>query len=174
MFRQGRPISVMRSVRTGLDRAGFRINREDGGVIDCLDGVARVYASEMKARRGWKGGGRSRRPFSEHSIVALVPLINPIGKISLIVPSEGPLPFQDAFYKAVSLHWTFMFTKPMTDTRPETQGQILKEIAALADGGVLSQDIVTERHVFGEAALKTVHAKVESGKGIGKIVLVRA
>ncbi|RKO86689.1 zinc-binding alcohol dehydrogenase family protein, partial [Blyttiomyces helicus] len=108
---------------------------------------------------------------TEKNVAAPVPLINPTGNISLIVPVECPLPFQDAFYKAVSLHWIFMFTKPLTDTRPETQGQILKEIAVLADSGVISRYNVTESHVFGEAALKSAH---ESGKAIGKIVLVRA
>ncbi|RKO84797.1 zinc-binding alcohol dehydrogenase [Blyttiomyces helicus] len=108
------------------------------------------------------------------NIDEIVPLINPLGKITSILGPDGPIPLQAGMLKSISFHWTAMFTKALFNARPETQGQILKEIAALADAGVLSSDLVTERHVFNVDNLKKVHAKSESGKAMGKIVLERA
>ncbi|RKO86223.1 oxidoreductase [Blyttiomyces helicus] len=109
----------------------------------------------------------------EKNLEELVPLINPLGKIGSILPAENPLALQAGMFKSLSFHWTLMFVKSMTNTRPETQGQILKQIAAYADAGVVSKDLVTERFAFGLEELRTVHQKIEAGKTIGKIVLAR-
>ncbi|RKO87633.1 oxidoreductase [Blyttiomyces helicus] len=110
---------------------------------------------------------------TDKNLTELVPLINPLGKIASILPAESPLALQAGMMKSISFHWALMFVKSMTNTRPETQGQILKQIAAYADAGVFSNDIVTERYKFDVEGLRTVHTKLEGGKTIGKIVLAR-
>ncbi|RKO89474.1 hypothetical protein BDK51DRAFT_28784 [Blyttiomyces helicus] len=95
----------------------------------------------------------------ENNLEELVPLINPLGKIGSILPAENPLALQAGMFKSLSFHWTLMFVKSMTNIRPETQGQILKQIAAYADAGVISKDLVTERFAFGLEELRTLHQK---------------
>ncbi|RKO92883.1 hypothetical protein BDK51DRAFT_31022 [Blyttiomyces helicus] len=97
----------------------------------------------------------------EMNLEELVPLINPLGKIGSILPAESPLALQAGMFKSLSFHWTLMF------------GLILKQIAAYADAGVVSKDLVTERFAFGLEELRTVYQKLEAGKTIGKIVLAR-
>ncbi|MET0429570.1 MAG: zinc-binding alcohol dehydrogenase family protein [Microvirga sp.] len=74
--------------------------------------------------------------------------------------------------KAVSIHYELMFTRTMFDTADVAdQGALLNEVSRLVDAGML-RTTMTERHTPIDAAtLKRVHASIESGRTMGKIVV---
>ena len=74
--------------------------------------------------------------------------------------------------KAVSIHYELMFTRTMFDTADAAeQGALLNEVSRLVDAGML-RTTMTELHTpINAATLKNVHALIESGSTIGKIVL---
>jgi zinc-binding alcohol dehydrogenase family protein len=79
------------------------------------------------------------------------------------------LPFKR---KSLSVHWEFMFARPVFQTTDMIeQHKLLNEVSALVDSGVLK---TTAREHFGKidaANLRRAHAAIESGTSIGKIVL---
>jgi NADPH:quinone reductase-like Zn-dependent oxidoreductase len=70
------------------------------------------------------------------------------------------------------VHWELMFTPTLYDT-PDMVGQhrILSEVAALVDSGVLRTTLQENYGTINAQNLKRAHAALESGRGIGKIVL---
>ena len=74
--------------------------------------------------------------------------------------------------KAVSIHWESMFTRPNFQTPDMAeQGKLLSDVARLADQGTIRSTVTEILRPINAANLKTAHAKLESGKTIGKIVL---
>ncbi len=98
-------------------------------------------------------------------------LIAPQGRFALI---DDPVtldikPFKQ---KSVSTHWEFMFTRSMFAT-PDIleQGHLLDEVARLVDAGTLRTTWTETAGQITAATLREVHARIESGKAKGKIVL---
>lgn len=104
-------------------------------------------------------------------VAAIAELIAPQGRFVLIDdPAElSALPFKR---KAVSVHWEFMFVRPMYETADMAeQGKLLNAVAELVDQGKV-HTTVTERYApINAANLKRAHALIESGRARGKIVL---
>jgi len=100
-----------------------------------------------------------------------VECLKPQGQIVLIddMPSLDVVPLKR---KSLSLHWELMFTRPLFTT-PDlaAQGELLAEVAALADAGRIRSTLTTELGTINAANLRKAHALVESGKAIGKVVL---
>ena len=81
-----------------------------------------------------------------------------------VVPLKG---------KSLSLHWEMMFTRSMFGTADMArQGALLAEVAQLADAGRIRSTLTEEFGPVNAANLRRAHARVESGKMIGKAVLV--
>jgi NADPH:quinone reductase-like Zn-dependent oxidoreductase len=74
--------------------------------------------------------------------------------------------------KSASLHWEFMFARPMFDT-PDMQKQheLLNETARLIDAGIIKTTVAETFGAINAANLRRAHALIESGRSIGKIVL---
>ena len=74
--------------------------------------------------------------------------------------------------KSVSLHWEFMFTRPMFDT-PDiaAQNALLNEVSALVEAGAIRTTLTETFGTINAANLRRAHALIESGKAKGKIVL---
>ena len=74
--------------------------------------------------------------------------------------------------KSVSMHWEFMFTRPMMRT-PDmaAQGAILSRVAALVDQGRLRSTLTRDIGAMTPDTLRAAHALVETGQSIGKVVL---
>jgi NADPH:quinone reductase-like Zn-dependent oxidoreductase len=72
----------------------------------------------------------------------------------------------------VSLHWEFMFARPLflTPDMP-AQGRILNEVAALVDAGRIRSTVTEVAGTIDARNLRAAHAKIESGTARGKIVL---
>ena len=68
-------------------------------------------------------------------------IMTPQGRYGLIDDPEtfNIIPFKP---KAISVHWEFMFTRPMFDTADiERQGDILNEVASLIDAGKIRSTV---------------------------------
>lgn len=108
---------------------------------------------------------------TDQHLADIVELIAPQGRFALIDDPKAldALPFKR---KSVSLHWEFMFTRPVFGTADiEAQHALLTEVARLVDAGRIRS---TQTESFGPinaANLKRAHALLESGTARGKVVL---
>lgn len=97
--------------------------------------------------------------------------MTPQGRYGLIDDPEtfDIMPFKP---KAISVHWEFMFTRPMFETADvQRQGDILTEVAALIDAGKLTSTVAEQFGTINAANLIKAHTLLEAGKAKGKIVL---
>ena len=104
---------------------------------------------------------------------ALGELLVPQGHLGLIVEPRGPLPLGGAYKaKSIGIHWESMFTRSRETTADlAEQGRILARVAELFDAGEL-HDIARETLSPIDASnLREAHRRVESGRGVGKLVL---
>lgn len=101
----------------------------------------------------------------------IVELIAPQGRFGLIDDPQNlnALPLK---LKAVSLHWELMFTRSRFGT-PDIaqQGELLNEVAMLVDAGRIRTTATEVAGKISAADLRAVHARIESGSALGKIVL---
>ncbi len=102
---------------------------------------------------------------------AVAGMMTPQGRYGLIDDPEtfDIMPFKS---KAISVHWEFMFTRPMFETADiQRQGEILNEVAALIDVGQVKSTVAERFGTINAANLIKAHRLLESGKAKGKIVL---
>jgi len=102
---------------------------------------------------------------------AVVEVLAPQGKFGLI-DDPKTLDAKPLKRKAASLHWEFMFARPLYGTHDIlAQHHLLNEVSKLVDAGVIR---TTANDVLGSinaTNLKKAHALLESGRARGKIVL---
>jgi len=109
---------------------------------------------------------------SHQHLPAIAALIAPQGQLALIddPASFDIVPFKQ---KSVGIAWEFMFTRPLFETADiAAQHRLLNEVAALVDAGVLRSTLTSQGGPIDAANLKRLHAQLESGRSIGKSVLV--
>ncbi len=103
---------------------------------------------------------------------AMAELIAPQGHIVSIVENSAPVEIGLLKSKSASFSWEFMFTRAMFQTPDMAkQGELLNEVAALLDSGKLRATHSETLTPINAANLRTVHARLESGKAVGKITL---
>ena len=74
--------------------------------------------------------------------------------------------------KSLSVHWEFMFTRPLLQTADMARQQdILRQVAHLADQGKIISTRTRSLGTINAANLRQAHALLESGQTIGKITL---
>jgi zinc-binding alcohol dehydrogenase family protein len=102
----------------------------------------------------------------------LVQAIAPQGRICVIDDPTEPLDARPLKARCASLHWEAMFARSSFET-PDMieQGRLLDEVAALVDQGLLRTTHAATLGRIGAATLREAHARVESGRTIGKVVL---
>ena len=106
-----------------------------------------------------------------HYFAQYVDCLRPQGRIALIddMDTLNVVPLKA---KSLSLHWEMMFTRSMFATADMArQGALLAEVAQLADAGRIRSTLTEEFGPINAANLRRAHARVESGKMIGKAVL---
>lgn len=110
---------------------------------------------------------------SDRHLPQVVEIIAPQGHVGLIDDSGG-FDFSAFKSKSVSIHWEFMFTRPVFAT-PDIaeQGRILDRVADLVEAGTLRTTLGQVVGPIDAAHLRQAHAIVESGRARGKIVLDR-
>ncbi len=103
---------------------------------------------------------------------AMAELIRPQGQIVSIVENAHPLDLNLLKSKSVAFVWEFMFTRSMFKTNDiAKQGELLNEIASLLEAGKLRSTHAETLSPINAANLRKVHARLESGRTIGKLVL---
>ncbi len=101
----------------------------------------------------------------------IMELIAPQGRFGLI-DDPGDLSIVPLKRKAISLHWEFMFCRPLFSTPDiEAQGKLLNEVADLVDAGKITSTTTDVAGTIDAATLRRVHAHIESGSARGKVVL---
>lgn len=101
-----------------------------------------------------------------------VDLIAPQGRLALIDDPQQPIDIRSLKRKSVSLHWEFMFTRPLFQT-PDmaAQHELLGAIADMVDAGQIRSTLAEVVGPIDAEHLRRAHAIVESGRAIGKLVL---
>ncbi|MDO5102089.1 MAG: zinc-binding alcohol dehydrogenase family protein [Lautropia sp.] len=108
---------------------------------------------------------------SDQYLKAMVELIAPQGRIALI-DDPATLDVNPLKGKSLSLHWEFMFTRPMFQTADiGRQGEILREVAQLVDAGRLRSTLTECIQGIDAQNLRRAHQRLERGDMIGKLVL---
>lgn len=99
-------------------------------------------------------------------------VIRPQGLICSIVENDAPLDLDLLKSKSAGFVWEFMFTRSMFGT-PDiaVQHLILNAAADLLDAGKIRHTLTDRLAPINAANLIAAHAKLESGKSIGKIAL---
>jgi len=97
--------------------------------------------------------------------------IAPQGKIALI-DDPAAIDVRLLKSKSASLHWEFMFARPLHGT-PDmiAQHELLNQAARLIDDGTLRTTLGAHYGKINAENLRRAHAFIESGKAQGKIVL---
>ena len=109
---------------------------------------------------------------TEQHYPVLVELLKPQGKFGLIDDPDGVLDIGLLKRRSLSLHWEFMFTRPLFQTEDmKAQHQLLNEVADLVDAGVLRTTLREHVGSIDAANLRRAHERLESGSAIGKLVL---
>lgn len=108
---------------------------------------------------------------TDQHIAAVVELIAPRGHIALIDDPEA-LDIKPLKFKAITLSWEFMFTRPMFQTDDiDMQHQLLNRVADLLDDGTLLSTVNKHGGELNVENLRAAHEFQESGAAIGKTVL---
>jgi zinc-binding alcohol dehydrogenase family protein len=99
-------------------------------------------------------------------------VIKPFGRIASIVETSEPVDLGRLMRKSVSFSWELMFTRAIFQTPDmDTQHRTLKQVAEWLDAGRLKSTVTETLSPISAANLRAAHAKVESGKMTGKLVL---
>lgn len=102
----------------------------------------------------------------------IVDIIAPQGKIALIDDPVGGVDIMKLKQKSVSLHWEFMFVRPMFKTADiAEQAALLNKVSELIDAGKLKTTLGENLGAINAENLIKAHRKIESNTSIGKIVL---
>jgi len=108
---------------------------------------------------------------TETSYPALVEVLAPQGKFG-IIDDPKTLDASPLKRKSASLHWEFMFTRPIFETADMIgQHKLLNEVSALIDAGLIRSTLAEHLGKINASNLKKAHALIESGRTRGKLVL---
>lgn len=108
---------------------------------------------------------------SDKHFPTLAECLAPQGRIAIIDDPET-LDATLLKRKSASLHWEFMFTRPMFETADMArQGEILDRVADLVDAGKLRTTMRELLGLIDAKTLRNAHERLESGQTIGKLVL---
>lgn len=104
---------------------------------------------------------------------AIVELIKPQGHIASITGSGEPVALSKLKNKSASFSWEFMYTRSLFSTEDMVaQHKILTTISELMDDGIIGTTTNRVLEGFTVANLKQAHGLLESGKTIGKVVIL--
>ncbi len=108
---------------------------------------------------------------SEENAKLAAKILRPFGHFILIDDPKS-LDIMPLKSKAISVHWEFMFAKSMHAHNEISQHEILKAVASLVSEGKLRSTAHTILNGLTVENLKKGHTLQESGRAIGKIVIV--
>ena len=102
----------------------------------------------------------------------LVAMLRPQGRLALIDDPAETLDIKLMKQKSLSLHWEFMFTRPMFRTSDmDQQHKLLRDVAALVDKGVIRTTLGKHLGRITPENLQQAHDLLKSEHSVGKLVL---
>lgn len=102
----------------------------------------------------------------------IVAMMRPQGRLCLIDDPIEPLDIKLMKQKSLSLHWEFMFTRPLFATADmNAQHALLSDVAQLIDKGSLRTTLGEHFGVINAANLERAHEAMKTEHTIGKVVL---
>ena len=102
----------------------------------------------------------------------LVAMLRPQGRLALIDDPAETLDIKLMKQKSLSMHWEFMFTRPMFRTSDmDQQHKLLREVAALVDKGVIRTTLGKHLGRITPENLQQAHDLLKSEHSVGKLVL---
>jgi NADPH2:quinone reductase len=108
---------------------------------------------------------------TDRHFASYVDILKPQGKLALI-DDPATLDIVPLKRKSLSVHWELMFTRALFETRDMiAQHQLLAEVSALVDAGVIRTTLGDHMGTITAANVKRAHALIESGRAKGKLVL---
>lgn len=108
---------------------------------------------------------------TDHYLPDIVSLMAAQGRMALIDDPES-LDIVSLKRKSLSIHWEFMFTRSLLQTADMAQQQmILQKVAELVDQGRIVSTRMQSLGPINAMNLREAHARLESGRTTGKIVL---
>ncbi|WP_306207017.1 zinc-binding alcohol dehydrogenase family protein [Actinoplanes sp. RD1] len=136
-----------------LDQGAHRVIGHDDLVEALPDGVDYVFS-----------------PHTRDMIETYAKILRPYGAIVAIDEPEGLelLPLKS---KSIAFHWELMFTAALYGPADNAQHDLLGEVAALVDKGVLRTTLTARYDGINAENLRKAHAVVEAGSAIGKTVV---
>ncbi|MEM7171689.1 MAG: zinc-binding alcohol dehydrogenase family protein [Pseudomonadota bacterium] len=107
-----------------------------------------------------------------HHWETAVELIRPQGGIVTIDETDLPMPMDGMKMKGASLHWEFMFARPMHQTSDVIeQHELLTWVADEIDAGRIRTTVSQVLSPINAANLREAHRLIEAGSAKGKIVV---
>jgi len=102
----------------------------------------------------------------------LVEVAAPMGVLCFIASSKAPVDLASAQQKSLTIAWELMFTRSMFQTADMIeQHRLLGEVADLVDEKRIRTTLTLRQSPIRAPTLREVHAQIESGHTIGKVVL---
>ncbi len=102
---------------------------------------------------------------------AYAQVMAPFGRLGMI-DTPGALDITLLKPKSASLHWEYMFARPLYQSADmQAQRDILNSVADLVEAGKLHSSMKTNMGKITAENLRRAHAQQESGTTIGKLVL---
>ncbi|MGE0474906.1 MAG: zinc-binding alcohol dehydrogenase family protein [Nitrospirales bacterium] len=103
---------------------------------------------------------------------AMAEVIKPQGRLCGIVNANEPVDLNVFKQKSATFSWEFMFTRAMYETEDMIrQHELLNEVAGWIAEGHIQPTLTQTLSPITAANLRQVHAKLEEGHMIGKLVL---
>ncbi|MBE7212476.1 MAG: zinc-binding alcohol dehydrogenase family protein [Gluconacetobacter diazotrophicus] len=108
---------------------------------------------------------------TDRHLADITSLIAPQGRF-VVIDDPGTLDIMPFKRKSASVHWEFMFTRPVFGTADiAEQAALLDEVSRLVDAGKLRTTLCERRSPINAATLLRTHRDLESQRTRGKIVI---
>lgn len=140
----------------------------DFGVNDIIDYRTEPVESYIQRLTGGRGFDAVFDTSGGSDLAACFTAARVNGQVAAIVPSLA-VDLTPMHVKGLSLHSVFMLIPLLHGIGREAHGRILTEIAKLVETGALKPLIDPERFTLAEVG--RAHAKLESGRALGKLVI---
>ncbi len=109
---------------------------------------------------------------TETHLLQIAEALAPEGRLAIIDDPSIPLDIMLLKSKSISLHWEFMFTRPLFNTVDMIeQHRLLDRVSELVDQGVVKTTLAQHFGTITAENVRRAHALIESGRARGKIVL---
>lgn len=109
---------------------------------------------------------------TDEHYAALCDLLRPQGRLALIDDPAEPLDIKLMKQKSLSLHWEFMFTRPLFKTSDMlAQHHLLTQVARLVDQGSLKTTTGANFGLISPDNLERAHQAMKTEHTTGKVVL---